>query len=218
MVTFISVNRTEGRIPPLNGAIRMPVSQAQCLESVLSRAFQNDPGATYVLPDEAARRGVLPWFFRSVAIRASQFCGEIYTTKHVDGGALWICPGRMSVFAQIARAEMQATPFNLEPSSFRRWTSLRTHLEGVHQQLAEGPHWYLLALGVEPSKEVKGISGVLIEPVLSRADSDGLPCYVETFDETLLPFYEEWGFQIAGAGQIPKGGPNFWALVRAPIG
>src|SRR5439155_17682684 len=48
--------------------------------------------------------------------------------------------------------------------------------------------------------------------------SSNLPCYVETFHETFLPFYEECGFQIAGAGQVPRGGPNFWATIRAPRG
>jgi hypothetical protein len=202
------------QIQGLNPAVRMDLSQAQCLEAVLSRAFHNDPSVTYILPDEATRRAALPWFFRSVAIRASQFIGEIYTTADADAAALWICPGRMSAFPQIAWAEMNAMPFRLEPSTVRRWTSLRAQIERVHQQLVEGPHWYLMALGVEQSRAVKSVSGVLIEPVVSRADCDRLPCYVETFDEKLLPFYEEWGFQIAGAGQIQKDGPNYWALLR----
>jgi hypothetical protein len=204
------------KITALNPAVRMHMSQARCLETVLSRVFHNDPAVTYILPNDAARCAVLPWFFRSVAIRASQFCGEIYTTADVDGGALWIYPGRISAFAQIVRAEMNGMPFKLDASSVRRWTSLRAHIERIHEQLAEGPHWYLMALGVEPSKAVKS-RGALIEPVLSQADSQRLPCYAETFDEAHLPFYEESGFQIAGAGQIPKGGPNFWALLRTPM-
>jgi hypothetical protein len=46
------------------------------------------------------------------------------------------------------------------------------------------------------------------------AEGDVQSCYVETFNETDLPFYTESGFQIAGAGRIPEGGPNFWALIR----
>jgi hypothetical protein len=53
----------------------------------------------------------------------------------------------------------------------------------------------------------------LIKPGLARADSDGLPCYLETFQERHLAFYEEHGFQIAGAGCIPDG-PNFWTMIR----
>jgi hypothetical protein len=53
-------------------------------------------------------------------------------------------------------------------------------------------------------------------PVLAKADWDLQSCYVETFDEGDLPFFKQLGFQIAGGGRIPKGGPNFWAMIRPP--
>jgi len=187
-----------------------------CVHRTFAEAFYNDPAVTYVLPDETIRRSVLPWFVQSVAIPASQLCGEVYTTADGSGAALWIRPGRISAFAHMASEAMRAIPFNLDPLTVRRWNSLRAQIERVHQRLAERPHWYLLAVRVEPTQSGKATDRVLFEPVLSRADAEGLPCYVETFDETLLPFYESWGFQIAGAGRIPDGGPNFWTLMRSP--
>jgi len=72
----------------------------------------------------------------------------------------------------------------------------------------------LLAVGMEPSdREV--FRATIVEPVLSLADSEGLPCYVETFNPENLPFYKKLGFRIEGAGRIP-GGPNFWSMVRRP--
>lgn len=59
------------------------------------------------------------------------------------------------------------------------------------------------------------MSEALIEPVLSRADSTGMPCYLETFSEKRLSFYKDFGFRITGAGRIPDEGPNFWAMTRA---
>ena len=76
------------------------MSQVECLATVLSQTFHNEPRVIYILPEEVARCSVLPWFFRSVAIRASQLCGKIYTTATPDGGILWIRPGRESTFAQ----------------------------------------------------------------------------------------------------------------------
>jgi len=197
-------------------AVQIQMSQVEGLATVLSQAFHNDPRVAYILPEEVARRSVLPWFFRSVAIRASQLCGEIYTTATLDGGILWISPGHESTFARIVQTEMQAAQFKLRRPSFRRWINLRAHMEGIHRRVAKGPHWFLAALGVRSLNTMKAISGALVEPVLSRADGDRLPCYVETFHEAFLPFYEECGFQIAGAGQVPRGGPNFWAMIRAP--
>jgi hypothetical protein len=192
------------------------ISQVEFLAAVLTQAFHNEPRIAYILPEEVARRSVLPWFFRSVASRASQFCGEIYTTATPDGGILWISPGRQSTFARIMRTEMQAANFNLPRATFRRGVNLWTHLERVHRRLAKGPHWYLAALGARSLNTVKAMSGALLEPVLARADRDRLPCYVEIFHESSLPFYGECGFQIAGAGQVPRGGPSFWAMIRTP--
>jgi hypothetical protein len=51
--------------------------------------------------------------------------------------------------------------------------------------------------------------------VMARADLDRLPCYIETFNEKDLSFYENLGFRVEGAGEI-RGGPSFWAMIRAP--
>jgi GNAT superfamily N-acetyltransferase len=199
-----------------NPVLRLETLQVEILGKVLSRAFYNETSIRYLMPDEEVRRALLPWFFSSVVIRASQLYGEIYTTANIEGGALWISPGRALAFRQTLRTGIQAVPFKLGRGSFKRWISLTARVEEVHKRLAAGPHWYLAAHGVESSKRRTGIAGALIEPVLSRADSDGLACYLETFDERALPFYEERGFRIVGAGRIPAGGPNFWALMKRP--
>jgi hypothetical protein len=190
--------------------------QIDLLAIILSRAFHEQPTFTYLIPDERERRAVLPWFFRSLAIRASQFCGEIYTTETVQGGALWISPGRAHTFGRVLRTGMLTAPFRLGKASFRRCLSLKARLEEVHRRVASGPHWYLMALGVESADKDNIIRAALIDPMLSRADSDGLPCYLESFNPADLPFYKSRGFRIEGAGRIAGGGPNFWALLRTP--
>src|SRR5262245_21875280 len=200
--------------PSLSRVVRMERSQAELLATLLSRAFHNEPSVTYILPDEPARRAMLPWFY-SVALRASQHCGEVYTTTTLDGAALWVSPGLVSTFSQIIRTAMQDAPFKLEPSSLSRWIHLSAHMERICRRLAGAPHWYLMSLGVAPSKPETTISGALIEPVISRADAHGLSCYLETFRAENLSFYQEYGFRIEAAGRIPKGGPEFWAMIRA---
>jgi hypothetical protein len=190
--------------------------QADLLTVILSRALHDEPNFTYLIPDERQRRAVLPWFFRTLAIRASRVCGEIYTTEAIHGGALWIGPGLAKTFSRVLRSEMLMAPFRLGRTTLRRCLTMRARLEEVHRRLARGPHWYLLILGVEPSDKEDVIREALIDPVLSRADAEGLPCYLEIFNLANLPFYKECGFRIAGAGRIDGGGPNFWALMRAP--
>ncbi|HYR87930.1 MAG TPA: hypothetical protein VE422_27870 [Terriglobia bacterium] len=164
----------DSRVAPLE------MSKVEALASVLSGALENEPNFKYLLPDEQTRRAVLPWFFRSIGIRACHLYGEIYTTESVEGGALWISRGQTLAFEQMVRIEIMTMPFELGWASFRRYINLGARVEAVRQRLVRGPHWYLMAHGVEPSKHQHAIGTALLEPVLSRADFLGLPCYLET--------------------------------------
>jgi hypothetical protein len=193
--------------------IRLDTSHTKALADVLCRAFYAEPLFTYMVPDEKARRALLPWFL-SAAIRASHFCGENYTTPDLAGGALWIRPSCTFSIRRIVQRRLQSVPFKLGTGSWRRWLRLGARLEEVRQGIAKTPHWYLLALGVEPSKRQEAICEALIRPVLSRADCEGIPCYLETFQERHLSFYEAQGFRIEGGGRIAESGPEFWAMMR----
>ena len=202
-------------ISRLHPAVPIRSSQVALLGTILTRAFDNDPGVTYVLPDPHVRSSVLSWFFTSVAVRASRLCGEIYTTPNVDGGALWICPGASLTIGHAMKTEILSLPQKLDRSTLARWMNVVTCLDSVRHQLTDKLHWYLMAIGTEPSTDAS-VRRALMAPVLATADWDLRSCYVETFHERNLPFYERCGFQIAGAGKIPKGGPSFWTLIRPP--
>jgi hypothetical protein len=194
-------------------AVRLEPSQTEVLATALSRALYDEPQFLYLIPDEQARLRLLPSFFRT-AIRACHLNGEAYTTRGVDGGALWIGPESETRLAKIMQWGFESTRLQWEWENHKRCINLGTYLDGVRQRLVRGPHWYLLTLGVEPSKQNE--KGTLIEPVLARASLEGLPCYVDTLNEESLPFYERHGFRIAGGGRIPEGGPDFWAMIRTP--
>jgi hypothetical protein len=200
----------------VNPAVRIRTSQLALLADVLMRSFYNDPGVTYIFPDPDTRRAVLSWFFTAVAIRTSRLCGEIYTTANVEGGALWIRPGVELTIGHAVRTEMLSFRFKLDRSSLTRWITVNRYLESVRTRIADKLHWYLLALVTDSPIKARAIRRALMAPVLATADWDLRSCYAETFQESDLPFYEESGFQIAGAGQIPNGGPNFWTLIRPP--
>src|SRR5215510_7110432 len=63
--------------------------------------------------------------------------------------------------------------------------------------------------------DLKNRGKTALRSAFSLADSDQLPCYLETFRERDLPFYEEHGFRIFGVGRVPSGGPVFWSMMRA---
>jgi hypothetical protein len=202
--------------PPSASVDSFQVSQTEALATMLSRSFQNEPNFVYIMPDEQARRTILRWFFQMVAIPASRVFGEIFTTNQIDGASLWIRGGSGLTFERLIRNAIPRMPLKLDQASLRRWINLSARVEKARHRLVRGPHWYLLALGVETSIDRFTLSGLLTGSVLSRADSDRIPCYVEIFDERDLSFYENLGFRVEGAGNIPQGGPSFWAMIRAP--
>src|SRR5215831_4733685 len=155
----------------VNPAVRIRTSQIDLVGSVLARAFYDDPGVAYILPDAHTRRSVLSWFFNSVAIRTSRLCGEIYTTLNVDGAALWISPGVELTIGHAVRTEMSSLPFKLDRSSVTRWINVNGYLESARRHTADKLHWYLLALGTEASTG-NAIRRALMAPVLATADWD----------------------------------------------
>ena len=172
----------------------------------LSRICHDEASLEYVAPDEEGRQILLPSFFRS-AIRAGELYGEIHMSENGDGVAVWIRPEHHLAFRQMVITELS------EPYS-ARYMKLRQSIEEVRTRLAPGPHWYLMLLAVTPSLPEKVVAEALMQPVLSRADSTGMPCYLETFSEKRLAFYEDRGFRITGAGRIGASGPNFWTMGR----
>src|SRR5262245_37416290 len=191
------------------------ISEAEVLAQVLSRSLGDEPRLAHVIPNPETRAAVLPWFFVS-AIRASELYGETFMTPSANGGAIWIRPGGTLAFQHRLRSELRQLPFKLRTAYLRRSLKLGASLERIHQRLAERPHWYLLSLGVDACKDRDATAAALISPVLSRADSEGVSCYVETFQESELSFYERHGFRIEGSGRISGSGPAFWITMRAP--
>ncbi len=207
---MMKVQITPGSRQP-NPVSKLAPGEVTALSSVMSRALHDEPHLVYLIPEEERRRSVSPRFFQA-ALRASQLYGEVYATQAADGAALWMSPEHNWTIGRLVRTGM---PFDLESVIWRRFLKLGASLAKVRKRLAPSSHWYLMVFAVGRSEQEEAIGGALIEPVLSRADSTGMACYLETFNEKRLGFYKNHGFRIAGAGKIPGGGPSFWAMTRA---
>jgi hypothetical protein len=57
-----------------------------------------------------------------------------------------------------------------------------------------------------------------MQPVLERADSDNLTCYLETAKEINVTFYQKHGFEVVKEFPLGgKDGPPFWTMLRQPV-
>jgi GNAT superfamily N-acetyltransferase len=182
----------------------------------MGRAFLNDPMWKCLVPDDERRARVVP-LSMGILVRYSFLYGEIYTTTTLDGVACWLPPGKTTPsFGRMVRIGIRNAPLQLGWTGFRRYAAIENFSGNAHKDTVPEKHWYLWGLGIEPSRQGQGIGGMLIQPVLARADNDGLPCYLETMNERNVPFYEKHRFKVVSVGEVPRHGLRVWAMLREP--
>ena len=98
---------------------------------------------------------------------------------------------------------------------YMKWASFSEHL---HKRDMPPRHWYLPLIGVDPSRQGKGLGGDLMQVALARADADRVPCYLENTKERNLPFYTKHGFEVIVEINVPSRGPTIWTMKREPVG
>ena len=201
---------------PAQEPVRLTLHHLNRSAEVMGRAFYNDPLWRYLVPDDSRRANLLPSCFRLFVRYCIQY-GEGYTTASGEGVACWLSPGNTTpTMGRMVRVAIYGAPLGFGWSAFRRYSSVADYTDAVHKHSAPGLHWYLWGLGVDPPYQGRGIGSKLMQPVLARADSDGLPCYLETMNERNLPLYQRHGFHIVSEGTVPDTKLYVWAMLREP--
>ena len=201
---------------------------------LLARAFFDEPLMVYYLPDPAIRKQAL-LIFMWISLRYCLAHGEVWTNPELDAVACWLSPGKTNLGNWgLLRASLGVFPLRLllpvlrgsktgglEAISLeRKWQFLKKldrmekEIDRMHAQVVQGPHWYLLTLGVEPARQGQGIGSRLIAPMLDRAQSASQPCYLETMTELDVAFYRKNGFKVAGEADLIPGSLHMWAMIR----
>jgi ribosomal protein S18 acetylase RimI-like enzyme len=200
----------------INEPIRLLAAQKDQASEVLTKAFQNDIMYTYIFPDPNERVHSLRIIW-DLIVSYSLVYGEVYTTSMVNGVACWLSPVNPDIRLQrmlhtgmgINRVAMQ-----FEKESRVRFLDMISYVNELHKRLIREPHWYLWALGVEPASQGQGTGGKLLKPVLTRADEERIPCYLETQKESNVAFYKKRGFEVLSEGEVPRHKIKAWAMLR----
>jgi ribosomal protein S18 acetylase RimI-like enzyme len=197
--------------------IHFTPSQADDVCGLLARAFHDDPMSRYLIPTESQRLRVLPWLF-GVALRYATQVGNIYTTPGIPKGvAIWIPAAHATIpLGKMIRLGLLTAPLKLGFGGCMRFLTQAQYLETLHKEAVLGPHWYLAYLVVDPLHQRQGLGHQLLQPLLKHADTERLPCYLETQQAYNLAFYHSCGFTVVREGRVPRGGPVVWAMLRAP--
>ncbi len=78
------------------------------------------------------------------------------------------------------------------------------------------PHWYLMALGVDPAHQGEGFGSALVRAGTRRADRDQVPIYLETETGLNVAFYGRLGFVVIDELDLAELGLRFALMLRPP--
>jgi GNAT superfamily N-acetyltransferase len=185
------------------------------LSQTLGRAFYDDPVSMWILPDDDVRGTQLSRLFATMT-RHHHLAGggaEVGCDGSVIGAAaLWDPPNQ---WKESRWAELAQIPMFLRVFGFRsaRARGVQELMKRVHP---EEPHWYLAAIGSDPTVRGKGFGQVLMRSRLERCDADYCPAYLESSKPENVPYYERFGFTVTNEIELPDGGPPMWGMWRVP--
>lgn len=179
------------------------------LSGLLTRAFADDPGLRFVIPDDAEWTRIAPRYFAGVLSDALRQ-GHNLVDENRRGIALWEPPGFNPSFPrQLATFARLAFVFR---HNFARALQLQRQTE---QYRPRTPFWYLAYIATEPGAQGNGIGSELLTPVLELAERENLPVFLECANPKSLDFYLGHGFSIVDEVSITDG-PDIWPLRRDP--
>lgn len=198
---------------PLEATVRKATAaDREKLVAVMARAFDDDPMANWFVAQDK-RRARRIYDFMDVAYRITSPGGELYTTDGIEGGAFWSPPGKwkMGILQQL-----MLMPAMIRTSTIKRVPAIMGGLNAVEKKHPHEPHYYLLALGVEPELQGRGVGTRLMAPILERCDRERIPAYLESSKAVNVALYERNGFKVTEEFTIPNGGPKIWLMWREP--
>lgn len=194
-----------------------PIHKNKIAEVFLA-SMQDDPMYCYMFHDLSNQDKYLVAFWKAL-VHYSIVNGEVYSTKDLNAGACWLLPGKCSfTLSRLALSKFQLpiAVFRFPSVARNRAMDIFDYLAKIQHNCIIEPHYYLMALGVSPQMQGKGIGSKLIEPVLQQADITGYKCYLETETEINVKFYEKNGFHVEQEFIVPKHRLKYWAMIRNP--
>ncbi len=195
---------------------RLPQGEIERAATVMAGAFATDPLGLYLLPDPRHRLAVMSWFWR-VALRRNHPYGHSYTTApEIWGVASWLPPNAPREALWTLWQPICQAWFRAGWRSTYRLFALLEFAEMLRDRHCPSPHWYLDGLAVAPSSQGQGVGGLLLQPVLERADREGQACCLFTSTERAVRFYQRQGFVVGEEAHFQTAAPPLWLMVRSP--
>ncbi len=190
---------------------------AKCID-VLVDAFWDDPLSLYFIPEGENRRNLFSEYLQ-FRLRFAFKYGEVYSTSpDFEGIAAWFPPGMSDMTnLRLLRVGGLKLVRRLGMDTVSRMSRFGSHTAKLRKQHLPEPHWHLFPIAVDPKHQGKGFASALMRPMLVWIQDEGLPCFLETLNEKLVPLYEHFGFEVIFNETFPEVELSNWGMVCSPI-
>jgi GNAT superfamily N-acetyltransferase len=176
------------------------------LASTYARAFLDDPIVRWPLPDVPDVRDRIQQVFASIYLGIADD-GVIWEAGDADGFAVWIPAGAADdMFESDAAVQRSLAPLTADDGE-----RYRVLWDWIEARVPDDV-WYLDAVGVEPSRQGRGVGGALIRHGLDAAREAGVDAFLETGVARNVPYYERLGFRVVEHGRPEPDGPHIWFM------
>ena len=179
----------------------------------LAAAFDGDPWIAWVVAGDRHRDRITALQVNLLGLVGVPH-GEVWLAEdehgQILGVAVWLLAGREVPPAAWTAVSAREADLMGDRDAVAAAAAATRHLRPGH------PHHLLASLGVLPAGRRQGLGSALLAPVVARADTAGVDCYLETSVEGNLRFYGRLGFEVTGHLVVPGGGPPVWSLLRPP--
>jgi ribosomal protein S18 acetylase RimI-like enzyme len=177
----------------------------------LTASFQHDPLMSWSFPDPDVRPRRLATLWRLLAGELYLPGGDCATLPDHDAVSLWNrhgAPDRDEFWEQHGERFHEEMEGDLDRSALIGAAMAEHHPHHTD-------HWYLMAIGVRPDAQGRGLGGVLLAHTLAELDERGDAAYLEATSPRGRRLYERFGFEVTGEF-APDGGPPLWPMWREP--
>lgn len=168
-------------------------------------AFADDPVMRWLFPDDDWFTD--GWVMSEFLCRRWLATDSLWCTDDGVAAAGCIPPGRPEVdlpFPETHHPDWRLARFDAVGAAM-----------GAHTP--DEPHWYLNVLATHPDWQRQGLGALVMQPMLERARSAGVPCYLETEKPELVAYYRRHGFEVRTEWDLEsdgQGGPHMWGMLR----
>jgi GNAT superfamily N-acetyltransferase len=197
--------------------VRLQDGREEEVGCMLARSFADDPIFAFVEPERAARVAFLEEFMAALSRRSHRLATAYVTEPELAGVSLWKTPDLRRLSAeQLRMTGLDRVGEWLAPASVDRFDAIFDAIDEALERASPEPVWYLGVLGVDPTWQGQGLGSRLMQPILDRADSEGLAVTLETGQPRNLPLYARHGFEVTDElPPVAPGAPVVWTMKRA---